>query len=103
MSFDGLIPSVASGKCDIGACGITITAERLESVTFADPHFKTSGVVIILNQAALGEGSSQTIRTTEDLVGEEVDLGDENNFINTGYEVADSTNYEEIWSAKAPW
>ena len=35
--------------------------------------------------------------------GEEVDLGDENHFIDTGYEVADITNYEEIGATKSPW
>lgn len=35
--------------------------------------------------------------------GEEVDLGDENNYIDTGYEVVDITNYEEVWASKSPW
>lgn len=35
--------------------------------------------------------------------GEDVDLGDENHYIDTGYEVVDITNYEEIWANKAPW
>ena len=51
MSFDALMPSVASGKCDIGACGITITPERKESVTFSDPHFETYGVAVIRAEA----------------------------------------------------
>ena len=51
MAFSALIPSVSSGKCDIGACGITITPERSESVTFTDPHFVTYGVAIIRNQS----------------------------------------------------
>ncbi|MBR5519520.1 MAG: sugar-binding protein [Clostridia bacterium] len=38
------------------------------------------------------------------ITGEEiVDLGDENNFLDTGYEVVDSTNYEEVWATKTPW
>ena len=35
--------------------------------------------------------------------GEEVDLGDENNFIDTGYEMVDIKNYEEVWASKSPW
>ena len=35
--------------------------------------------------------------------GEEVDLGDENNFIDTGFEKVDITNYEEVLSTKTPW
>ena len=52
MTFDALIPSVTSGKCDIGACGITITDERAESVTFTDPHIETYGVVVVRSDAA---------------------------------------------------
>ena len=37
------------------------------------------------------------------LMGEEVSLGDENNFIDTGYEVVDINNYEEVWATKTPW
>ena len=51
MSFDALIPSVATGKCDIGACGITITPERAENVTFSDPHFETYGVAVVRAEA----------------------------------------------------
>lgn len=46
MNFDALIPSVTSGKCDIGACGITITPERMESVTFTNSHYETYGVAV---------------------------------------------------------
>ena len=35
--------------------------------------------------------------------GEEVDLGDENNFIDTGYTEVDINNYEEIWETMTPW
>ena len=35
--------------------------------------------------------------------GEEVDLGDDTNFIDTGYEVVDINNYEEVWKTKTPW
>ena len=58
MAFNALIPSVSSGKCDIGACGITITPERAESVTFSDPHFETYGVAIIRNQDQLNDSFS---------------------------------------------
>ena len=60
MSFDALIPSVATGKCDIGACGITVTPERSESVTFADPHFETYGVAVIRNQD-VGKADEKTL------------------------------------------
>ena len=47
MSFDALIPTVSSGKCDIGVCGIAITEERAESVTFTDCYLQINGVVIV--------------------------------------------------------
>ena len=47
MAFEALIPSVVSGKCDIGASAITITPERKESVTFAHPHLETYGVAVV--------------------------------------------------------
>ena len=37
------------------------------------------------------------------IAGEEVDLGDETHYIDTGYEVVDLENYEEVWANKAPW
>lgn len=52
MAFDALIPSIASGKYDIGASGIAITSERAESVTFTDPHFETYGVALIRSENA---------------------------------------------------
>ena len=65
MSFEALIPSVASGKCDIGACGITITPERSESVTFTDPHFETYGVAVIRNKETVATGSGKTLADFE--------------------------------------
>ena len=35
--------------------------------------------------------------------GEDVDLGDETHYIDTGYELVDKSNYEEVWATKAPW
>ena len=37
------------------------------------------------------------------IAGEEADLGDENNYIDTGYEVVDINNYEEVLATKTPW
>ena len=47
MVFEAIIPSVVSGKCDIGASAITITPERTESVTFSLPHLETYGVAVV--------------------------------------------------------
>ena len=45
MDFSGIIPSVQGGKCDFGGAGITITAERAESVHFSEPNY-SGGVVL---------------------------------------------------------
>ena len=37
------------------------------------------------------------------ITGQEVDLGNETHYIDTGYEVVDLENYEEVWANKAPW
>lgn len=65
MSFDALLQSVTSGKYDIAACGITVTPERVESVTFTDPNFETYGVAVIRGDYAAGSDSG--IKTLDDI------------------------------------
>ena len=65
MSFDALIPSVAGGKCSIGACGITITPERAESVTFSDPHMETHVVVVVRGEADETSSNQKTLADFE--------------------------------------
>ena len=48
MNFAGILPSVQSGKSDVGAAGITITAERAESVYFSDPNYSGGTVMMVL-------------------------------------------------------
>ncbi|MBQ6519783.1 MAG: transporter substrate-binding domain-containing protein [Anaerolineaceae bacterium] len=48
MEFSGIIPSVQSGKSDFGGAGITITAERAESVLFSEPNYSGGTVMAIL-------------------------------------------------------
>jgi polar amino acid transport system substrate-binding protein len=47
ISFDGIIPALVSGKCDMIAAGMTVTPERKVMVTFSDPTF-TSGLSIAI-------------------------------------------------------
>lgn len=58
-------------------------------------------VLIGQNYAAMGSIGVETLYKL--IKGEQVDLGDENKFINTGYEIVDITNYEEVWASKTPW
>ena len=48
MSFDGILPSVVSGKCDFGCSGIAITPERAESVLFSEPYYTGGTVLAVL-------------------------------------------------------
>ena len=38
MQFDAVLPSVVSGKCDIGASGLEYDDEHAETVMLSDPH-----------------------------------------------------------------
>ena len=59
-SYDSILPSIQTGKYEIGAAGITVTAEREESVLFSDSYFH-GGVVLVVQKAdekAAGEAPS---------------------------------------------
>ncbi len=47
ISFDGIIPALISGKCDMIAAGMTVTPERKVMVSFSDPTY-TSGLSIAI-------------------------------------------------------
>jgi len=48
MAFDGLIPAVSSGKCDLGGAAIVITDERKESVEFSEAYFDGGQAAAVL-------------------------------------------------------
>ncbi|MBQ8964202.1 MAG: transporter substrate-binding domain-containing protein [Clostridia bacterium] len=50
MSFDGILPSVQTGKCDFAACCITVTQERTESVLFSSPTYHSGTVLTVLKE-----------------------------------------------------
>lgn len=64
-NFDAIIGGVQAGKVDCGAAGITITAERQESVDFSIPYTQTEQYVIV------AEGNTD-ITATEDLAGKSI-------------------------------
>ena len=47
MTFDGILPGVVSGKYDIGAGGMTITAERAKSVDFSESYLTVDVVMVV--------------------------------------------------------
>lgn len=64
MAFDSIIAAVQSGKADIGAAGMTVTEDRLESVNFTDSYTTAAQVIIVK------EGSD--IATPDDLMNKTV-------------------------------
>ncbi|MCY1703258.1 basic amino acid ABC transporter substrate-binding protein [Deinococcus sp. SL84] len=47
QGFDGLIPSLISGRADLIAAGLTMTEERAKSVAFSDPYEETKNVIVV--------------------------------------------------------
>jgi membrane-bound lytic murein transglycosylase MltF len=61
-----LLPALASGKGDIAAANLTITAERLKLVEFSSPVFSNVSEVVVSGPA------SPAVSSVEDLSGREV-------------------------------
>ena len=53
-AWDGIIPALITGKCDIIMAGMTVNAQRNMKVNFADPYIVV-GQSIILNPKLKGE------------------------------------------------
>lgn len=54
MAFDGIIPAIISGNVDVGASGISITAERQKKVLFTEPFYE-SGLSILISKTNAGK------------------------------------------------
>ncbi len=51
IDFDSIVPSVQTGKADIGIAGMTKTDERANIVDFTDSYYSASQVVIVKNDS----------------------------------------------------
>ena len=79
---------------------------HIVSVDTCEPmlQYVGEGMVDILIGQDYPKMGSLGVETLYKLIkGEEVDLGDENHYIDTGYELVDIDNYEEVWATKTPW
>jgi len=56
-AWDGIIPALITGKCDVIMAGMTVNAQRNMKVNFADPYIVV-GQSIILNPKLEGEVNS---------------------------------------------
>ena len=66
INFPGIIPAVSSGKCDMGAGGITVTPERAENVNFSEPLYAVSSYLVVKkpeSPKAVGESVPATSTT----------------------------------------
>ncbi|WP_186645426.1 transporter substrate-binding domain-containing protein [Fluviispira vulneris] len=76
ISFDGIIPALISGKCDLIAAGMTVTPEREKIVAFSDSTF-INGLSIALKNT---EDNKSSYKSLEDL-----DIEENNIAVKTGY------------------
>ena len=79
---------------------------HIVSVDTCEPmlQYVGEGMVDILIGQDYPKMGSLGVETLYKLIkGEEVDLGDETHYIDTGYELVDKSNYEEVWATKTPW
>lgn len=65
--WDGLLPSLTSGKIDAIIAGMSPTAERKKSIDFTDNYYKSELVVVVKK-----DGKFATAKTLKDLSGAKV-------------------------------
>lgn len=65
LPFDGLIPALQSNTIDAAVSGITITANRGQSVAFSSPYFK-AGLAIAVQE------NNDKIKSFDDLTGRKI-------------------------------
>jgi len=61
-SFDGLLPALSGGRCDVVASGIFVTSERTKTFP-AVPYYKSSRVLLVKS------GNPEGIKSLDDLSG----------------------------------
>jgi polar amino acid transport system substrate-binding protein len=75
MDFDAIIPAVVSGKVDMGMAGMTVTDERLQSVSFSE-SYATGVQVVIVPEGSPIETVDQLFTLIDE--GEDVQIGTQN-------------------------
>ena len=72
-NFSGILSAVTAGKADIGACTISITEERKESLLFSAPNYHGGTVLVGRHGAAeLPPADAVPYRSIEDLSGKRI-------------------------------
>lgn len=65
MAFDAIIPSIATGKADIGMAAITVNDERKVSVDFTNTYAESALVILV-------KSDNEEITSSEDLPGKKI-------------------------------
>lgn len=68
IEFDAIVSSVQSGKADIGAAGMTVTADRLKSIDFTNSYTTAKQVIIVKDPNASIEKLSFTEKLKENFI-----------------------------------
>lgn len=83
MDFDAIITSVQTGKSDMGMAGMTVTEERLQSISFSDTYAQGIQVVIVPEDSKitsvddlLADGATYLIGTQKGTTGDIYAEGD---------------------------
>lgn len=83
MDFDAIITSVQTGKSDMGMAGMTVTEERLQSISFSDNYAKGIQVVIVPEDSKItsvddlfADGATYLIGTQKGTTGDTYAEGD---------------------------
>lgn len=102
MAFESIIFAVQSGNSDIGAAGLTVDEERLESVNFTNTYAKATQVIIVKEDSPIkspdeleGKTIGVQIGTTgakyaEDIADASVEL------YNKGFEAVQALKQEKV-------
>ena len=92
MAFDSIITSVYTGKADLGAAGMTITEDRLQSIDFSIPYATAAQVIIVPNDSEIaspddlvGKKIGVQLGTTGDIYAEDIEDAEIERY-NKGYE-----------------
>lgn len=64
--FDGIIPALAAGNCDMIASAMTITEERAEQVDFTEAYFDADQSLLVLAE------NEDSITSLDDLAGKRI-------------------------------
>jgi polar amino acid transport system substrate-binding protein len=64
--FDGIIPALVAGNCDMIASAMTITDERAEQVDFTEPYFDADQSLLVTAE------NEETFATLDDLAGKRI-------------------------------